>query len=225
MRETLERSRAEAFAELFVAEPESAPRSRAISATLSCFARYGVTKTTLDDVAREARCSRATLYRAFPGGKDELVSAVVRSELRRIFAVVGSSLGEATDLGELLTAFVVTTLDELGRNEALGFVAAHEPELVWTRVAFGELDRVLALGAAFLEPYLVDRLDLEDARRVGEWLTRLVVSQAVCLSSDPKRRASAPDAAALGRLVRSFVLPGVRRLEAAHHERRLSSPT
>ena len=35
--------------------------ARAVAALLTCIARYGLAKTTLDDVAREAGCSRATL--------------------------------------------------------------------------------------------------------------------------------------------------------------------
>jgi AcrR family transcriptional regulator len=41
---------------------------RAVRATLACVARHGLAKTTFDDVAREAGCARATLYRYF-GGK------------------------------------------------------------------------------------------------------------------------------------------------------------
>ena len=48
---------------------------RIVDATTRCIARWGVAKTTLDDVAREASCSRATVYRLFPGGKDAVLEA------------------------------------------------------------------------------------------------------------------------------------------------------
>ena len=57
--------------------------ARLIDATLACMGRWGVAKTTLDDVARRAGCSRATVYRVFPGGKDSLLAATVRSEVLR----------------------------------------------------------------------------------------------------------------------------------------------
>jgi AcrR family transcriptional regulator len=41
--------------------------ARARDALLVCIARFGLSKTTLDDVARVAGCSRATLYRYFDG--------------------------------------------------------------------------------------------------------------------------------------------------------------
>jgi AcrR family transcriptional regulator len=55
----------------------SSSSSHLIDATLQCIARWGVAKTGLDDVAREAGVSRATVYRAFPGGKDALFNTVL----------------------------------------------------------------------------------------------------------------------------------------------------
>jgi hypothetical protein len=47
---------------------------RVVDALLACIARWGVSKTTVEDVAREAGISRATIYRLFPGGKDVVSS-------------------------------------------------------------------------------------------------------------------------------------------------------
>jgi AcrR family transcriptional regulator len=52
-------------------------RQRILEATYVCVARWGLAKTTVEDAAREAKVSRATVYRTFPGGRDELISAVV----------------------------------------------------------------------------------------------------------------------------------------------------
>ncbi|MDQ3757030.1 MAG: TetR/AcrR family transcriptional regulator, partial [Actinomycetota bacterium] len=70
------------------------PATRGVSeqrvreAALRCIARWGMAKTTLDDVAREAGISRATVYRLFPGGKDGLMEAVARAEIACFFAGV-----------------------------------------------------------------------------------------------------------------------------------------
>jgi len=40
--------------------------ARVLDAALTCVGRVGLAKTTLDDVAREAGCARATVYRYFP---------------------------------------------------------------------------------------------------------------------------------------------------------------
>ncbi len=43
-------------------------RERLLQATYDCVARWGLAKTTVEDAAREAGVSRATVYRYFPGG-------------------------------------------------------------------------------------------------------------------------------------------------------------
>ena len=70
---------------------------RVLDATLTCIARVGVAKTTLDDVAREAGCARATVYRYFPG-KQPLLNAVVARESDRIAAAVLDAAIAADDL-------------------------------------------------------------------------------------------------------------------------------
>jgi AcrR family transcriptional regulator len=52
-------------------------RQRIVEAAYACVARRGLAKTTVEDAAREAAVSRATVYRTFPGGREELISAVV----------------------------------------------------------------------------------------------------------------------------------------------------
>ena len=201
-----------------------------IEATLRCVARFGLSKTTVDDVAREARTSRATVYRVFPGGRDEIVAATVSAEIERFFTELGRCL-EATDcLEDRLVAAMTCGAEQLARHQALAFVLAHEPELVLPRVSFGGLDDVLALTGGFLQPYLADWLEPEDARRVGEWLTRLVVSHVVCPTgavdglslpgpSGASFRGGAGTAAAIRpvplseeqarRTVTTFVIPGI----------------
>src|SRR5713101_6867082 len=60
-------------------------RDRILGATYACIARYGLAKTTMEDAAREAGLSRATVYRHFPGGRDELVREVIVWETARFF--------------------------------------------------------------------------------------------------------------------------------------------
>ena len=45
-------------------------RDRLLAATYRCVSRFGLGKTTIDDVAKESGLSRATIYRQFPGGRE-----------------------------------------------------------------------------------------------------------------------------------------------------------
>jgi AcrR family transcriptional regulator len=193
------------------------PRLTVVDAALRCIARYGVNKTTLDDVAREAGCSRATIYRAFPGGKDALGEAVIETEVARLFESVARRLAGVGDLEELLVAAMDEVVERISAHRPLQFLIQHEPEVILPRVAFSAFDTVLAVAAAFLAPYLAPWLEVEDARRVGEWVTRIVMSYLLCPpaiagSRDGSHR---PDEAYVRHLVQSFVLPGIRVLQTS----------
>ena len=60
-------------------------RQRILEATYACVARWGLSKTTVEDAGKEAGVSRATVYRYFPGGREELISAVVSWEFLQFF--------------------------------------------------------------------------------------------------------------------------------------------
>src|ERR1700692_153783 len=94
-------------------------RERIIDGTLTCLARHGTAKTTVDDIARQAGVSRATVYRVFPGGRDEMLAAVVDTEMARLFSALGVRLGNAGDLGSALIAGIVEASTRLRDHAAL----------------------------------------------------------------------------------------------------------
>src|ERR1019366_10010071 len=123
--------------------------SRAIGALLSCAARQGVRKTTLDDVAREAGCSRATLYRYF-ASKQAVLDAALRTEARRISAALAAAAATAVTVEDAVVALLVTAGAELGQDPALRFVATFEPEKVLPHLAFAGGDQFLAAATETL---------------------------------------------------------------------------
>jgi AcrR family transcriptional regulator len=189
--------------------PTTSARVRVIDGALACIARQGVGKTTLDDVARAAGCSRATVYRAFPGGKDAVLGAVVDTEVSRFFSALAVRMGAATDLEDVLVAGMVEAATRVAEHPALEFLLQHEPELVLSQLAFARMDEVLAVTCAFTAPFLGRWLDQAEAKRVAEWAARIVVSYLVC----PADGVDLTDDAQVRRLVRMFVLPGIRALQ------------
>ena len=179
---------------------------RVVDATVRCVARWGVAKTTLDDVAREAGWSRATVYRLFPGGKDAVLETVVEVELERFFSALHERLAAATDLEDLLVAGMTEAGARITGHPALRFLVTHEPEVILPQISFARAERVLARAASFASPYLARWLSPEEANRVGEWVTRIVISYA----ASPSAGVDVADPASVRRLVRSFVLPGIR---------------
>lgn len=193
------------------ASGSSPQRVRIIDATLDCLALHGTSKTTVDDIARRSGVSRATVYRAFPGGRDELLAAVVDTEMARLFAALGVRLGEADDLTEALVGGIVEASTRIRGHRALNYLVAHEPEMVLGHLAFDESDRLLATASRFVSPFLSRWMSPLEAGRVAEWATRIVLSYAIA----PSARMDLTSSEAATRLVERFVLPGIRALHAA----------
>jgi AcrR family transcriptional regulator len=183
--------------------PSGSIDDRAIQATLACVARHGLAKTTFDDVAREAACARATLYRYF-GGKRQLVRLTVAREAARIAADIREAADAESTVEDAVVAMVVRSARELREHEALQFLFAFEPELVLPHVTFDAGNRFLAAAGSAIAPALARFVPPERVDRAGEWLARVVLTHT--LSTSP---IDLTDEAAAQALVREFVLPGL----------------
>ena len=192
--------------EATVLERAESPEQRIVAAALRCFARWGVEKTTLEDVARDAGYSRATVYRCFPGGKDAVVQNVARTEVGRFLSGVAKRLDEVA--GDGLEAVLVAGMTEAGRrfrdHPALQYLLRHEPETVLPRLCFAHMDELLATASTFAHPWLTPYLDEETALRVAEWATRILLSYASCPADD----IDIGEETSVRFLVKMFVLPG-----------------
>jgi AcrR family transcriptional regulator len=181
---------------------------RLVDAALRCVARWGMAKTTLDDVAREAGCGRATLYRLFPGGREALWDAVVAIEARRFFARLADRASAEVGLEDVLVALVTEASRALTSHAALQFLLQHEPEAVLPHLAFyrgdGVLHSVSAVTAPLLAPWLLPG-EAETSLRAAEWLSRMVISYLTSPAAD----VDLSDNESARRLIRMFVLPGL----------------
>jgi AcrR family transcriptional regulator len=192
-------------------DDRSSPRVRVVDAALRCMGRHGTHKTTVDDIAREAGVSRATLYRTFPGGKDAVIDAVVETEVARFFSGLAVVMGEAHDLEDVLVAGIVAAANRLSSHEALAYLLAHEPDVILPHLAFAEMDRVLLAASAFTAPFFGRWLDPDQSARAAEWAVRIVVSYL----ATPKAGADLTCEADARHLVSTFVIPGIEALRTA----------
>ena len=128
-------------------------RERLLEAAYACIGRYGLAKTTMEDVAREAGLSRATVYRYFPGGKDELIRETIAWEVARFFRRLADALAGIDDLPGLIEEALVFAHRAVEEHAVHQRVLATEPERLLPELTV-EANRVLGLIKAFLRPYL-----------------------------------------------------------------------
>ncbi len=178
-----------------------------MEAALRCFARWGVAKTTLDDVAVEAGVGRSTVYRAYPGGKAALVDAATVHEVDRFVGEVDARLSAAVDLEEAVVAALVVGSSALTAWSSLRAVLFHHAESESGAGAgtYPEQALVLSQLHALLPPYLVRFVDDATAHDLVDWGARLAMSYALV----PDRTRDLTDPAVARRLAVDLLLPAV----------------
>ncbi len=190
----------------------SAPdqREQIIEAAYSCVSRYGMAKTTVEDAAREAGVSRATVYRYFPGGREELLAAAISWEQMRFFARLYDEVHDAGSLEELMERGITFAHRAIKGHEVLQRVLETEPGLLLPKLTVDQ-GRMVALVGSFLTHYL-ERHGVVgdiDAGFASEFLARMVLSYI----SSPGRY-DLEDPVQVADLVRAELLAGILRAVA-----------
>lgn len=158
-----------------------ATRERLLAATYACVARFGIGKTTVEDVARESGLSRATVYRHFPGGRDELLLETVGWELGHYLGRLADHVRDEPDLVHLVEAGLVYARQTLREHALLQKILQTEPDRLLGLLTT-ESEKTIPFIAAFLTPYLEREraagrlrpgIDLE---RAADHVARMVLS-------------------------------------------------
>jgi AcrR family transcriptional regulator len=169
--------------------------------------RHGLTRVRIDEIADEAGCSRATIYRYF-ADKDELIRAVMVRRAVDIADRLRVDLEDVTDPAELLVEGVLRGIEGLRADPLFESFWGPTGQPVTARVAGGStsLNEVIA-GA--LEPLLrlaeaTGRLRPEiKPSEAAEWM--FLVSIALATISSPVDRTRAEQAAFL----HTFLVPAL----------------
>jgi AcrR family transcriptional regulator len=184
-------------------------RDRLLAATYQCVMRFGLGKTTIEDVVKESGLSRATIYRQFPGGRDELLLETVGWELANYFNTLADHVRDAPDLEQLFERGLVFAHRSLTEHLVLRKILDTEPERLLPLLTV-ESAKTLPFIADFLHPYLVREAEQGRLRpgveidRAAEYLARAILS----LINAPGRW-DLEDPAQVRELVRGELLGGI----------------
>lgn len=180
-------------------------RQKLIDAAYNCFDRYGVPKTTMEDVALAAGYSRQTVYKHFPS-KDDLINAIGLLESDKLYEAIRQRITQCARLPDKMTESILITLSVGQTNPYIRRLI--EPEDVQTR----STQKNDPLHAAQLERWgplleearangeLADDLDFDEI--VG-WLTLMQMSLLL------KQEQFKLDTPQLERLIRRFIVAPV----------------
>ncbi len=184
------------------ANPDDDPRSRILAATVDCLGRYGIAKTTVDDAAREAGVARATVYRHFPDGKEQLIGESITWAVGQFFRDLARAVDDSPDFATLMERALLYAHRAVDEHVVLQKVLETEPERL-----LPQLTQSAPQVQAVLRGYLAERLAQEelrpgiDAEEAADWLSRMGLSFILA-----EGRWDLTDPAAVRRLVRGELL-------------------
>ena len=165
------------------------------------FVAVGISKTTMEDIAREARAGKATLYRHF-GNKAAVVDALLEREAARFEHELRAAAAERQDAVGRIEAVFVTGVGFFITHPILTKGRDEEPGLLLPRItAHGGplVERGLDLFTELVEAGIADQELREVGRpsccRDDHAARRRATSpspRCTCRSTIPSRRATSP---------------------------------
>jgi len=184
-----------------------AARERIIDAAEECFQRYGMVRTRVEDIARAAHCSRATIYRYFEG-RDEVILAVLLRESERFGHELTQRLRQYEKFEDFLIEGVIHTVESIRSHEHFALFFSEDSIGITNSIAGGS-DALFQGVSHFLAPVMQPAIENGkmhenlDVQEVTEWILRIVLS--LLSVEGPSHR----NTAELREYLRVFMLPAL----------------
>jgi AcrR family transcriptional regulator len=149
-----------------------------LDAAARCFARHGLRRTSVQDVARELGVDRTTVYRQV-GTIPQQARLLASRELQRLVASIPGRAPQPVGPAEIIS-IMASVIDDVRAHPVMAKLLADDTDTI-TLSTLTELPTLLARVAAGLAPMLAAAMDAgQVARRdpniLAEWLIRLVVT-------------------------------------------------
>ena len=152
-------------------------RERILGAAIDCVAERGMAKLRVEEVARRAAVGRATVYRYFPGGRDQLVGEAITWEVGRFFTALAAEVADAPDLRARLERGLVFAHRAMADHRALATVLDTDRDQF-----LPQLHETSPLVMAVVRDYLAPAVAAEhlrpgvDPAEAADYLARMVLS-------------------------------------------------
>lgn len=159
-------------------------RARILDAAFEAVSTFGLSRLTVDDVARLAGLARQSVYRYF-GSKDELIVALVVREEEAFLDGVREAHAGHTDLEAAMREAVLFCLRTLREHPLLNRLLASEPESLLPYLST-RAGPVVARAREVLEDLAAERVGVRSglAHRTADVAVRAIISYALTPSED-----------------------------------------
>lgn len=155
-----------------------------LDAAVLCFARFGVSRTSVQDVAAEMKVNRTTVYRQV-GNVDSMLRLVSARAVNRIVAGALRRAERTRISAESVAALLAELIKMIRDDPVVRKVLADEMHLIGTMLEDLPtiIDRVVSSVTPPMEAAMeAGVLARRDARAVSEWLARVA---ATCIVAPP----------------------------------------
>ncbi len=180
-------------------------RQQILAAAENVILRYGVSKTTMDDIGKEAGVSRPTVYRYF-GDRDALLGALIERRSRMLFERARTFILSHPTFADQLVEGLIFLVDR-GRRDPIVRVLVSPEHMQMATPIIGSSNLAAELTAEMWSPVFRQaiargeiRADI-DLARAAEWLALVQFVLVGRLDfgnvNDPQHRT----------MLREFVLP------------------
>lgn len=171
-----------------------------------CFEERGLSATTMEDIARQAGVSRATVYRHFANRESVVSGVILRTATRYLDRIRGHIAGQP-DLGSAILAFVETTVHAATREQSIAVLFVSDDRLAGIGLTENTSVALFELVTDFLRPAftchwndLQPGISVDDA---AEWILRTILS--LLTVRGPRRRSLD----GLHTYLRRYLLPAI----------------
>ncbi|MBN8848618.1 MULTISPECIES: TetR/AcrR family transcriptional regulator [unclassified Sphingomonas] len=183
-------------------DANAAARERIAASSRNCFERYGVRKTTIDDIASDAGISRGSVYRYF-ANKEDILRYVSAGEITRVNREIRSRLPRVENYQELLTeSLLLATVVGRDNKYVRMFVESIEYTAKSADPSTQEYVETSAVWAPLIESAMKKGEFADDLSR-GDIASWLILSEALLFTKADSPNVTEDE---LRRFIRRFVV-------------------
>jgi AcrR family transcriptional regulator len=160
---------------------QDAITERILDAALDLFSGFGLRRTSVDDIAKQAGVSRVTVYRRFQT-RDLLIGATLQREYQRFLAVLDAVVRVLPSMEDRIVEGFLVTLRHVQSHPLMGGLLHSEPELVLPALTVDGGPALVAMRDYLSQSFVhflrrggdgVERAEVEPA---AEMMVRIVMS-------------------------------------------------